>query len=612
MNTYIAKTLQGFEPLLTEELLALGAENLVTLKRGVQFEGDKRLLYKANLWLRTAIRILVPIHQFEAHSEEELYDGIKAMDWSEHLSEGDTLAVDSTVFSERFTHSHYISLKTKDAICDFFRERKGKRPNVDLELPTLRVHIYINQLNVGVYLDSSGTPLFKRGYRANHHEAPINEVLAAGLLLHSGWKGEGNFLDPFCGSGTFLIEAAMIAYNIAPNRLRYSFGFHTWRDFDDKLWQDVRLEANRAIKPYKGRIEGSDWSETAVAMAEENIERARLSDKIEVTEMDFRRIPKRHGSGMVIMNPPYGERMQTDTDILDFYVKIGNMFKQCFVGYRCALISSHKEALRGFGLRPTQKIACMNGKLECEFAIYDIYEGTKRVFTEEMQQEHENAKAKAALEAEQKALEAQNKPAEVEKPVFVAPKPEKPAPKPQTEAIEDEKPDIYDEMKAFFSQNAGKPEYQDDYKADDETADETTEIVEEMPVIAATQTEEIIEEMPIIAATQTEEIIEEMPIIAATQTEEIAEVAPKKTRKKAEPKVTEPAEIVAEPVKKTRKKAEPKAAVLTEVIADENAVIEEPVKKTRKKAEPKVTEPAEIGEEPVKKTRKKAEPKVTE
>jgi putative N6-adenine-specific DNA methylase len=437
MNTYIAKTLQGFEPLLTEELIALGAQNLVTLKRGVQFDGDKRLLYKANLWLRTAIRILVPIHQFEAHSEEELYNEIKAMDWSAHLSEGDTIAIDSTVFSERFTHSHYISLKTKDAICDQFRENKGKRPNVDLEMPTLRIHIYINQHTVGVYLDSSGVPLFKRGYRANHHEAPINEVLAAGLLLHSGWKGEGNFLDPFCGSGTFLIEAAMIAYNIAPGRLRYTFGFHTWRDFDDKLWQEVRLESNRAIRPYKGRIEGSDWSENAIAMAEENIERARLSDKIEVTEMDFRRIPKRHGSGMVVTNPPYGERMQTDTDILEFYVKIGDLFKQCLQGYRCALISSHKEALRGFGLRPTQKIACMNGKLECEFAIYDIYEGTKRVFTEEMQAEYEKAKETKAIEPKKHSNFAEN--------------PEIPAPKP---AAPDEKDEIYNEMKSFFSQNA--------------------------------------------------------------------------------------------------------------------------------------------------------------
>ena len=380
MNTYIAKTLQGFEPILSQELEQLGAQNITTLKRGVQFDGDKRLLYKANLWLRTAVRILVPIHQFEAENEEELYQGIKAMDWSEHLSAGDTLAVDSTVFSTIFTHSHYISLKTKDAVCDRFRETAGKRPNVDLETPTLRIHIFINQTHVGVYLDSSGDPLFKRGYRSNQHIAPINEVLAAGLLLHSGWKGEGHFFDPFCGSGTFLIEAAMIAYNIAPNRLRYTFGFHTWRDFDDKLWQEVRLEANHAVRPYKGRIEGSDVSKHAIELAEENIERARLFEKIEVTQMDFRNVPKRHGAGMVVTNPPYGERMETDTDILDFYASIGDMFKQCLIGYRCALISSHKEALRGFGLRPTQRIACMNGKLECEFAIYDIYEGTKRVF----------------------------------------------------------------------------------------------------------------------------------------------------------------------------------------------------------------------------------------
>ncbi len=383
MATYIAKTFQGLENVLAQELTELGATNVQTLKRGVSFDGDTRLLYESNLWARTALRILVPITSFSAKNEEEMYNLVKTINWGDFMSVNDTFMIDSTVNSEVFTHSHYVSLKVKDAVCDWFRDKTGgKRPNVNTEIPTLRIHVHISQTKIDILLDSSGEALFRRGYRPQDgaHEAPINEVLAAGLILLTGWRGETNFYDPFCGTGTFLVEAAMIARNIAPNRLRYSFAFHRWKNFDEKLWNAIRLEANRKSKPLKVRIEGSDNSPISIAIAEKAIMRARLDEDIDINLLTFKHIPPRKNGGILITNPPYGERLDVNGQIKDFYREIGDCLKLCFEDFRAYIICSNMDALRCLGLRPSSKIPVFNGKLECQFAEYELYQGTKRVF----------------------------------------------------------------------------------------------------------------------------------------------------------------------------------------------------------------------------------------
>ena len=384
MPTYIAKTFQGLETVLADELTALGATKVQVLKRGVSFEGDTRLLYEANLWARTALRILVPISSSVCADQEALYKFAKSINWGDYMSVSDTFMLDSTVNSEVFTHSNYASLKVKDALCDWFRERTEKRPNVNTEIPTLRIHVHISGIKVDILLDSSGEALFRRGYRPQDgaHEAPINEVLAAGLILMTGWRGETNFYDPFCGTGTFLVEAAMIAKNIAPNRLRYSYAFHRWRNFDEKLWNAIRLESNRKIKPLKVRIEGSDNSPISIEIAEKAILRARLDEDIEVNTLSFKHIPPRKNGGILVTNPPYGERLDVNGHIKDFYREIGDCLKLCFIDFNAHIICSNMEALRCLGLRPSNKVPVFNGKLECQFAHYELYQGTKRVFEE--------------------------------------------------------------------------------------------------------------------------------------------------------------------------------------------------------------------------------------
>ncbi|MEY4927565.1 MAG: hypothetical protein RI894_2001 [Bacteroidota bacterium] len=404
MPTYIAKTFQGLENTLAQELTELGATNVTLLKRGVSFEGDTRLLYEANLWCRTALRILVPITSFSATNEEELYNLAKTIKWDDYMAVNDTFMIDSTVNSEVFTHSHYVSLKLKDALCDWFRDKTGKRPNVNTEIPTLRIHIHISGTKADILLDSSGEALFRRGYRPQDgaHEAPINEVLAAGLILMTGWRGETNFYDPFCGTGTFLVEAAMIAKNIAPNRLRYSFAFHRWKNFNEKLWNDIRLEANRKIRPLKVRIEGSDNSPISIEIAEKAILRARLDEDIDINLLTFKHIPPRKNGGILITNPPYGERLDVNGQIKDFYREIGDCLKLCFIDFRAFIICSNMDALRCLGLRPSKKTPVFNGKLECQFAEYELYQGTKRTFADDyvpspkknpLQDFHENYKA---------------------------------------------------------------------------------------------------------------------------------------------------------------------------------------------------------------------------
>lgn len=374
---FLAKTLMGLELPLAEELKKLGAKEVKTSKRAVHFEGDWRVLYRVNLESRLALRVLLPIDSFKVKDEQDLYQGIGKIDWKEYLDPAGTLAVDAVVNSEIITHSKYAALKTKDAVVDQFRRHFGIRPSVDTEKPTLRIHIHIGADTCDVSLDSTGESLHRRGYRMSTHEAPINEVLAAGLIQLSGWDRSGVFIDPMCGSGTILLEATTYAWNIPPAFYRQSFAFMKWKNFDPKLWGDVRDRAEMGIKPHKFEILGYDKDFKAIKACQENIFAAHLEGKISVERKKFENLMPPAQKGIIITNPPYDERMR-EGDIQELYSMIGSRLKHHFQGFEAWLISSNKEAVNGLGLKAGKKLVLMNGELECRFIQYELYEGSKK------------------------------------------------------------------------------------------------------------------------------------------------------------------------------------------------------------------------------------------
>ncbi|MCM4161885.1 class I SAM-dependent RNA methyltransferase [Antarcticibacterium flavum] len=374
----VAKTLYGFEPILAKELRALGAMDIQEGTRNVKFTGDKGFMYKANLSLRTAIKILKPFKTFRISNEEDLYREVKKIAWEEELEVKDTLAIDATVHSEKFTHSKYIAQKTKDAIVDRFRDKFGERPDVDLDFPTLRINVHIENDICNLSFDSSGQSLHKRGYKTATNIAPINEVLAAGLLLLSGWDGQCDFLDPMCGSGTILIEAAMIACNIPPNLNRKEFAFEKWKDWDVDLFEKIEDSVLKKVRDFHFTITGYDTAPSAVQKAIDNVENANLSEFITVKQQDFFESEKERDRRLhMVFNPPYGERLDIDMPV--FYKRIGDTLKQSYPGTEAWFITSNLEAIKNVGLRPTRKIKLYNGALESKFLKYDIYEGTKKL-----------------------------------------------------------------------------------------------------------------------------------------------------------------------------------------------------------------------------------------
>lgn len=373
---FIIKTLQGLEPVLAAELQALGATDIQELKRAVSCSGDQRLLYRANYELRTALRVLIPIHSFRAQDERSFYKGVQTVDWNQYMGVMDTLAIDATVSGEFFKHSHYASLLTKDAIVDQFRDRFGRRPNVNLNAPTLRVHVRIHGNKCDLLLDASGDSLHKRGYRKDVVEAPVNEVLAAGMILLTGWAGDSTFVDPMCGSGTLPIEAAMIAMHIPPQRNRESFGFFRWKDFDKKLWQEVKSDADAQIREPQCQIFASDMDVRARNATAINLMAAGLEHAIHLEKKAFEKLEPPEVPGILVTNPPYDERLKVD-EISAFYQSIGDRLKQTWPGWTAWLISSNMEAWKKFGLRPSRKITLFNGPLECYFQKFDLYAGKK-------------------------------------------------------------------------------------------------------------------------------------------------------------------------------------------------------------------------------------------
>jgi putative N6-adenine-specific DNA methylase len=374
----IAKTLFGLEEVLAEELQGIGAENIAILNRAVSFDGDTALMYRANIRLRTALNILKPIHTFIAYNEDTLYKEVRKIAWKDYLTLQTTFSIDSTVSSEIFRHSKYVALRSKDAIADYFRELTGERPSVDVENPDVKINIHVYKHSFTISIDSSGDSLYKRGYRVTSADAPINEILAAGMILLSGWDKKQNLIDPMCGSGTILIEAALIAADIAPGIYRKRFGFQFWNDYNQKLFDTEIAAAKSLIKEdVECRIYGSDVSRKPIEAALENITNAHVDDFITISQKPFeeRNVPA--GGGILISNPPYGERVGK-RDINEFYKIIGNRLKQAYAGYSAWLISSNLEALKYVGLHPSRKIELYNGGLQCSFRKYVLYEGTKK------------------------------------------------------------------------------------------------------------------------------------------------------------------------------------------------------------------------------------------
>ena len=377
----IAKTFMGLEPVLAKELTQLGADNVQIGRRMVSFTGDKEMMYRANFSLHTAIKILKPIKHFKALSADDVYEEIKKMDWTEYLSDDSTFAVDAVVFSEEFRHSKFVSYKVKDAIVDQFREKTGKRPNISVANPDLRLHIHIAESDCTLCLDSSGESLHRRGYRQESVDAPLNEVLAAGMIMMSGWKGDTDFIDPMCGSGTLLIEAALIARNMAPGLFRKEYAFEKWPDFDADLFDSIYNDDSQE-REFKHHIYGYDIDMKAVNTARLNAKAAGLTADITIEQQDFKDFTQPKEKSIIVTNPPYGERISTP-DLLGTYRMIGERLKHQFVGGDTWILSYREECFEQIGLKPSIKIPLYNGSLECEFRKYQMFDGKMREFRSE-------------------------------------------------------------------------------------------------------------------------------------------------------------------------------------------------------------------------------------
>lgn len=377
----IAKTFMGLEPVLAKELTQLGANEVQIGRRMVSFMGDKEMMYRANFQLHTAIRILKPIKHFKALSADDVYREVQKIDWSEYIGLDKTFAVDSVVFSEEFRHSKFVAYKVKDAIVDQFREKTGKRPNISVANPDIRLNIHIAEDKCTLSLDSSGESLHRRGYRQESVEAPLNEVLAAGMILMTGWQGETDFIDPMCGSGTLLVEAALIAHNMAPGLFRKEYAFEKWPDFDSDLFDRIYND-DSSEREFTHHIYGYDVDIKAVNTARLNVRAAGLLNDITVEEADFKNFTQPKEKSIIVTNPPNGERISTP-DLLGTYKMIGERLKHQFLNNDAWILSYREECFDQIGLKPSIKIPVYNGSLECEFRKYQIFDGKMKDFRAE-------------------------------------------------------------------------------------------------------------------------------------------------------------------------------------------------------------------------------------
>ena len=411
MKTFelIAKTFQGLEEILAKELTELGADDIQIGRRMVSFTGDKMMMYKANFHLRTAIRILKPILHFNAKDADEIYDIVKKrIKWEDYMTVNTSFAVDSVVYSDEFRHSKFVAYRVKDAIADYFREREGKRPNVQVANPDITLHIHIAQERCTLSLDSSGESLHRRGYRQEAVEAPLNEVLAAGMILQTGWTGECDFVDPMCGSGTLPIEAALIARNIAPGVFRKEFAFEKWADFDQEMFDEIYND-DSAEREFEHHIYGYDIDWKAVNIATNNVRAAGLSKDVTIERRDMADFVEPAERAIMVTNPPYGERITTD-DLLGLYRTIGERLKHAFKGNDAWVLSYRKECFDKIGLKASVIIPFYNGALPCEFRKYELFDGKFREFRESGEEldksERPTAERRPLREREERAAKA--------------------------------------------------------------------------------------------------------------------------------------------------------------------------------------------------------------
>lgn len=369
----IAKTFQGLENVLAEELTRLGANNIQVGRRMVSYTGNQELLYRSNFCLRTAIRVLKPIKHFRATSADEVYEAVKSIDWSQYLGNEQTFAVDSVVYSTEFRHSKFVAYKVKDAIVDQFRERTGSRPNIRLTNPDIQLNMHIAEYDCTLSLDSSGESLHRRGYRQEAVEAPLNEVLAAGIILMTGWRGQCDFIDPMCGSGTLPIEATLIARNMAPGLFRKGYAFEKWADFDSDLFEQIYNDDSQEVD-FQYHVYGYDNNRAAVSIAERNVKAAALSGDITIAFQDFADFTQPANPAVIVTNPPYGERIKPE-DLLGLYKMIGAQFKKQFVDNEAWVLSYREECFDAIGLKPSLKVPLYNGALECELRKYQMFSG---------------------------------------------------------------------------------------------------------------------------------------------------------------------------------------------------------------------------------------------
>ncbi len=379
MNEFdiVAKTIFGLEEILADELKTIGAKDIKILQRAVSYKGNKETLYKSNLHLRTAIRILVPISNFKANSERELYKGTQKIDWEKYLNTNKTFAIDGTTSGELFTHSKYAALLTKDAIVDKFRDKFDARPSIDTENPDLRINLHINHNNVTISLDSTGSNLGKRGYKLRQVFAPLSEVLASGIILVSDWDKKQDFIDPMCGSGTFPIEAALIAKNIAPGSFR-KFNFENWKDFDRGLWLQLKKDAKNNEIDFNGKIQGFDMDDEAITISKENARRAGVNRIVSFAKQDFIDSNNEFTDSHIIMNPPYGERLMEDDEIIPFYKEIGDQLKHNYLNCNAFIFSGNLRAIKHVGLKASSRIKLFNGPIECRLNKFELYAGSKK------------------------------------------------------------------------------------------------------------------------------------------------------------------------------------------------------------------------------------------
>jgi putative N6-adenine-specific DNA methylase len=374
---FVAKTLYGLEQVLAEELMGIGAAEVQAVNRAVLFKGDKELLYRVNYCSRTALSVLMNISDFRIRTKEDLYDGSSRIEWDRFMGPDDTFSVSPVVNSPLFPHTGYAGLVLKDAVADFFRKKTGRRPSVNPGNPDLLINLHISNDQVSVSLDSSVVPLFKRGYRQDQTAAPLNEVLAAGMLMISGWNGSATLTDPMCGSGTIPVEAGLIACRIPPGKFRKFFGFERWKDYDEVLFNKMKADAESQICQSPVKIFGSDILAEAAGLAAANVVRAGLENVVSINVADFSLLKARDQNGFVFLNPPYGQRLKPD-EIDSLYSMIGTTLKHGFQGNTAWLITSNKESLKNVGLKPKMKRTLFNGALECTLLKYEMYQGSKK------------------------------------------------------------------------------------------------------------------------------------------------------------------------------------------------------------------------------------------